>query len=104
MMGLAQIVRENDKATTAAKHSGLQPYVAKEDRDEDVFGCPRIGDFTPKGWKDVDELFVDMTGLGGDNEPALTKTEFTNKIKKGLGYGISKVGQFQCYVRVLERV
>jgi len=104
MMGLAQIVRENEKATNEAQQGGVQPYVATEDQDEGVFGCPRIGDFTPKGWKEVDELFVDMTGFGSDDEPALTKTQFTNKIQEGLGYGISEVGQFQCYIRVFDRV
>jgi hypothetical protein len=104
MMGLAQIRSENEKATRKAKNRGKQPYVAQADHDGGVFNCPRLGDYTPEGWKEVDELFVDMTGFGYDDEPALTKQQFLNKIKEGLGYGISEVGQFQCYIRVFERV
>jgi len=104
MMGLASIITANEKATRKAKENNKQPYVATKDFDEGVFQCPNLGDYTPNGWIEIDKLFVDSSGFGSINEPALTKDQFINRIRKGYGYGISEAGQFQVYIKVLKRI
>jgi hypothetical protein len=92
-----------DAAAEAAKTNEV-PYVAFEDGDPGVFRCPFLGDYIPEGWKQVDELFVDSSGVGADDEPALTHEQFLSKVKSGMGYAIAEAGQFQVYIRVYEKV
>ena len=103
MMGLETIRRMNAAQTVEAETQGVQPYVAISDHDEGVFGCPTLGDYVPSGWNRVNTLFVDQSGFGMDDEPALSINQFLNKVKKGFGYGIGETGQFQLYIHVFEK-
>ena len=98
MHDLATIIAMNKKAGRHAKTTGLQPLVAKYDTDEAIFGCPDLGNYIPKGWKKVNEYFVDNSGFGQEGESALTAGQFQDNIKEGRGYAIVETGQFQVYI------
>ena len=72
-------------------------YKAKTDGDIGVKSCPVIKKEV-KGYKLLNEYFVDNSGWGTDRESALTFNQFLNKVKAGLYYGITSIGQFQVYI------
>ena len=47
---------------------------------------------------ETDRFFVDSSGWGQEDEPALTINQFLKKIKAGKYYAIIEAGQFQVYV------
>jgi len=59
---------------------------------------PFIGDRNPRGYKRVQEFFVDSSGFGADYEPALTIRKFIGEIKENMAYAIVEVGQFQVVI------
>lgn len=79
-------------------------YRAKENGDLGVKSCRIIGRDIPLGFELTGEFFVDNSGLGGDDEPALTFTSFLNKVKTGRYYGIKEAGQFQVYIREFKKI
>lgn len=81
-----------------------QPLKAKYNHDTEIFKCPNIGDSKPIGFKEIDRLFVDNSGFGASNEPALTTEQFLAKVKAGLYYAIVAEGQFQIYIGVFEEI
>ena len=103
MMSLAYIRQQNEEATATAEKEDLQPFVASHDKDPAVFSCPSMGDYVPDGWEEVNSYFVDSSGLGCRDEPALTAEQFQKKVKHGYGYGLGEVGQFQVHVREFRR-
>lgn len=56
-----------------------------------------------QNWDKVDEMFVDSSGFGAEDEPALTIKQFYEQVKAGLGYAVIEAGQFQVYVGVFEK-
>jgi hypothetical protein len=117
------------KAAREASRNRRQPLVIEAEDIEDalagdnaaVKGIPFLGTYCPKGWKRVrltvdtagvyegdnkgyGAYFVDNSGLGADDEPALTFRRFLETIKPGYGYGIVEAGQFQIKVGQFERV
>lgn len=75
-----------------------QPYVAKCDTDPGIFKCPNFRGYRPKKWKLTETYFVDNSGFGRDNEPALTAKQFVEHVKAGCGYAVIASGQFQVFV------
>lgn len=63
-----------------------------------------------KGYKLVEEMFVDSSGFGAEDEPALTTKHFDQKVKwliekEGtLQAKITNAGQFQVYVGFFKKV
>ena len=62
-------------------------------------------------WEETDQKwFVDSSGLGRDDEPALTADQFRAELLEyvqqhpGHGFGLSGTGQFQVYVSAYRRV
>ena len=104
MYDLKQIIAMQDESTVKAKKDGLTPYIAKCNKDEDVFKCPNLGYYLPKGFEFTEKYFVDSSGFGSENEPALSVAQFISKIKKGFGYAICESGQFQVYIQEYKRV
>lgn len=102
MYSIEEIKQMNKKAARVAR--GKLPYVAKCDGDEGALECPNFGDYRPKGWKLIETLFVDNSGWGGDNEPALSINKFIARVKNDFGYAVIEQGQFQVYVGVFEKV
>lgn len=69
-----------------------------------LFSFPMIGDHRPKGWRLVKKLFVDTSGLGADNEPALSIRQLADALEPGFGYALIETGQFQAYIGVFKRI
>jgi len=71
---------------------------------ESIRDIPFLGDYVPPGFQFVRKYFVDASGFGAPDEPALTADQFLAAIRKNVlsdksyGYGILEVGQFQVYV------
>ena len=103
MMSGEAIRALNRKMTQKANRLHLCPGEAPEDG---VLGhCPWLGDHLEPGWAKVGEpMFVDKSGLGRPDEPAMTQDAFLKRVRKGYGYGIVEEGQFQVYVQEYERV
>lgn len=90
--------------------------------DYSRFGIvPFLGTHLPKGWKRVSlqpeadagergvymgdnkgfgAYFVDASGFGGENEPALSVRQFANKLSPDFAYAIVEAGQFQVKIGV----
>jgi hypothetical protein len=94
---------ENDEHYRKAKKAKAQPYIAKTDGDEGVFKMPFLGVYLPKGWESIAVHFVDSSGWGSENEPALTVKKFLKLVKKGNGYSLRSAGQFQVYVNEFKK-
>lgn len=63
-----------------------------------------------KGYELIQELFVDSSGFGADDEPALTQNRFMNELSRiiaennGRVYAtITNAGQFQVYVGLFKK-
>ena len=76
----------------------MKLYKAITNNDEGVFKSPIVKDKNLYGYKKVNEYFVDNSGWGSENEPALTARQFLGKVKQGYYYGITDMGQFQVYI------
>ena len=104
MYDLATIIKMEREAGRHAKRNRLKPLVARYDGDELIFKCPDLGNYIPKGWRVIQEFFVDNSGLGEPGEMALTCCQFISKVKEGLGYAITQTGQFQVYIGEFEEL
>jgi hypothetical protein len=112
MMSLESIRAETRKVTKQASRLYFQPYVPlheDEIKTYPPFPFPNLGDHRPKGWELVDTLFVDSSGWGADDEPAMSVRQLVKKLielqrsDKTYGYGIVEEGQFQLHLGVFER-
>jgi hypothetical protein len=136
MMDIETIVALNKEQGRKSKRNAIKPVrfeeedieQAKEGSVTPLQKIVNLGDHVPKGWKrfntktiadklnlpfswkilDNGGLFVDSSGLGSDNEPALSVKQFLQMIsklydfKKDLGFAICSEGQFQLTVGVYE--
>ena len=73
-------------------------YKAKSNEDIGVKSCKVIGNGDIFGYELVNSYFVDNSGLGCYDEPALTFEKFLNKVRAGYYYGIKEAGQFQVLI------
>ena len=103
MMGERQLRANNDEAYRKARACHAKPYVAETDGDEGVFKMPALGCYKPDGWETSNKYFVDSSGWGSENEPALTVKHFLTLVKKGRGYSIASAGQFQVHINEFTR-
>lgn len=135
MMSLYQIEAESRKAARRSAATHLTPLVVSD--PSEVYGAPFIGNRVPRGWKvlkytdlnpiidistyrrgfygDSDTLgillFVDSSGWGADDEPALGKAGLEAAVRdiltatdETVGFAIYEVGQFQAHIRVFRKV
>lgn len=77
-------------------------FKAKTDEDVGVFQITSI-DETPKGFIETNEYFVNSSGFGREDEPALTPDTFLKKVKAGKYYAITDKGQFQVFIIEYEK-
>lgn len=109
MMGLAEIKRLNAEATERSTRRRAVPYVPTAAHRAElakgnlsVTRIPFLGDYVPEGWeKKDDDRYVDISGFGSDNEPALSQRQFARSIAddpEDTGYALTEHGQFQGYV------
>jgi hypothetical protein len=88
-----------------------EPFVVwgKEELDSmPPFPFPELGDYCPKGWKKVEELWCATTRM--DDGPALSPEglklkieEYMNKTDGVYGFAVGNVGQFQLYLNVYKQ-
>ena len=106
MMGIETIQQQARDAAIEAAESNAVPfnYGVMEVNGFETFPFPFLGDYVPDGWEEVDRHFVDSSGYGYDNEPALTANQFRELVKSRIaldidvGWAIVQAGQFQVYV------
>jgi hypothetical protein len=79
-------------------------YRAKSDKDIGVKGCKVVGIGDVFGYELIQNFFVDNSGFGSDDEPALTFSNFLTKVKAGYFYGIRDVGQFQVNIGEFKKI
>jgi hypothetical protein len=99
----------NLKAARDAAKRRQKPYVPFDAEEIDGLRSlpfPFLGNYKPKEWELVEELFCDTTGLGSEAEPAVTLTSLKGRMKEYLdkpgtyGYSILECGQFQAWIGV----
>jgi hypothetical protein len=99
MMSLSTIEALSREAAERAAEENQVPFtVEQEDLDAmPPFPFPNIGSYVPDGWEQIDEFFVDKTGMDFSG-PALSVEAFKRELKVGRAYAIVGEGQFQVYV------
>lgn len=112
MRDLRAIIRVNAEAAADAAKRGKVPFVCsiREVDAMQTFPFPYLEDYVPRGWMRADkEWFVDSSGFGTEDEPALTAQQFRESLREyiaahpGSGFAIVEAGQFQVYVAAFER-
>lgn len=108
-MSLESIRSASRQAAMKAARDKQKPFVVTSEDIADLQAgdlskvkLPFLGDYVPRGFKLVRELFVDSSGFGATNEPALTQGQFYQELKPGFGYAVIEAGQFQVYVGEFE--
>lgn len=113
MMSLSTIRDYADKATRKARREKLAPAVPKpadlaalRRGERGSFRIPFVGDYVAPGWKLETTHFIDMSGLGADNEPAMTLARFLKHVaaNPGRGFGLLEHGQFQGHIGEFKRI
>lgn len=111
MMSLSAIRQRSEEAAAEAAQEGMEPFVwAFDEVDSRGFPFPFLGTYVPEGWELVDTHFVDSSGLGAENEAALTGRQFAEVISEAIenndvtvGWGVIDAGQFQVHVGEFHR-
>ncbi len=108
MLSLSTIAALGRQQARRAARAKLLPLVVEEEDmpDDACLGTylrhvPTFGAYRPKGWRLVERLFVDKTGLGAEDEPALTFGQLLRTVRRagaGNGYAILDEGEFQADV------
>lgn len=101
MMSLEQIQKLSQEAAEKAAKEKQVPYMIFEQGEINnmpPFPFPFLGSYDPPSWTQTDEYFVDSSGFGSPDEPALTMDQFKEVLKPGKGYAILETGQFQVWV------
>ena len=102
---IAALARQQGRRAARAKWLPL--VVEAEDMPDDAClaaylrHTPNIGAYRPTGWRLVERLFLDKTGCGAEDEPALTFGQFLREVRRagpGSGYAIVEEGESQVYV------
>lgn len=126
MMDLSTMDRLNRDAALNAAADNRQPFLitaadkaAAMGGNFNTWNIPNLGDYVPPGWRRVslsdkigyrgydrglDAFWVDSSGMGAADEPALTLNQFAAVLESGKGYAVVSAGEFQLYVGVYERV
>jgi len=101
MMSIEYIQQLSHEAGIRADDLGTMPHVVRSQDEIDSyppFPFPAVGTYRPDGWELVDEIFADKSGLGTDDEPALSTRQLKARLRVGYGYAIIEEGQFQVYL------
>ena len=96
-----------------AAEEGLEPYVPGCPDAIDFWQrirLPNIGYLEPDGWERTEQSwFVDKTGWGRTNEPALTLEQFKKELhnyiraNSAAGYAVTQEGEHQLVVSAFKR-
>ena len=106
----------NEEIGRRAKRMNLAPYFLKNSKKLDKmppYPFPNLGAFAnhyDETMEEVKTFFVDSSGFGREDEPALTREQFHQQLKElidnhpeGLYIGISGEGQFQIYITAWKK-
>jgi hypothetical protein len=114
MWSLEMIDYLNQKAARKARRQDKEPTVTTPEEIENYppFPFPHLGPYVPPGWERVEgqEWFVDSSGFGKDDEPALSVGQFKEVVRRYAndhpdhGFAIVEAGQFQLYVAAFRPV
>ncbi len=109
MWSLEVIKDLNKKAAKSATEEGTVPYLFCIDSNIAAVRVPMIGDMASEvdeKHERIDTLFVDTSGWGAPDEPALTQRQFLEKISElrtehgPILLALEECGQFQGYCAV----
>lgn len=105
-MDLQTIARLSREQGMRASKKHKKPYLFEEEDRKHFppFPFSNIGDYRPIGWELVNQYFVDKSGFGSDDEPALTIERLIKKLKAGMGYAIIEEGEFQLYIGEFKKL
>jgi len=113
-MSLEVIRRVNTAVAAEAAEQERRPYVPFNADELDYwppFPIPNLAYHEPPGWEQTSQTwFVDKSGVGRPDEPALTIDQFKRELRKyvarhpGHGFGIVEEGEFQVYVASFKPV
>lgn len=122
MMSLEYIREISRQATAKARRQHKEPFTVEAEDLQDwkdlmaagasvdtalanKVSIPFLGDYVPKGWRRTERevMFVDMSGMGAEYEPAMTLKQFVLAMEAGKAYAMIEHGQFQCYIAEYER-
>lgn len=109
MMDLETIRKLSRQAGRTARAHGKKPWFPPGPTVDidDIRHIPNLGTYRPAGYRKTQELFVDKTGWGGEDEPAMTVSSFLKFVNDNLpnayGYAITEEGPFQIYIGVFEK-
>jgi hypothetical protein len=124
MFSGADIRNFQDEAARKAKKEKKVPALFTEGENVVSFckKIPNLGSYIPSGYRAVkieeeighnrcivdcgeaEGYFVDSSGFGSSNEPALTTDEFFNVLTPGFNYAIIEEGQFQITIGVFKKL
>jgi hypothetical protein len=114
MWSLEMIEHLNQQAAKKARRQHNEPTVPTQEEIESYppFPFPQLGPYVSPGWERVEgpEWFVDSSGFGGDDEPALSVRQFKDVLRRYVtdnpdhGFAIVEAGQFQLYVNAFRPV
>jgi hypothetical protein len=113
LYGAIEVQTLSREAVLAMARKYKIPYVICSEAELNVaikdLPFPFVGMSDPKGWRRVDSLFVDHSGYGAADEPALSIAQLSERIREYLradrhyGYGVRDSGQFQLWLGVFEK-
>ena len=114
MMSLEAIVYVNSQIAARAAEEALEPYAPSTASELDYwppFPFPNLGHFEPDNWARTDTtFFVDKTGVGSSDEPALTTDQFKRALRAyiaenpGHAFAITEEGEFQAIISAFRRI
>ncbi len=114
MLSLEMIDHLNQQAAKKARRQHKEPTIPTPQEIDSYppFPFPQLGPYVPPGWERVDgqEWFVDSSGFGRDDEPALSVRQFKDVLRQYAadnpdhGFAIVEAGQFQLYVAAFRPV
>jgi hypothetical protein len=116
MLSLSAIRQLSRDAAVIACRQNKIPFIFEQEDIDDLkahlaagrtiqFLIPLLGDYLPQGWRYTDRqpLFVDTTGFGREDEPAMTTRAFVEALEPGKGYAVIECGESQAFIREYER-
>jgi hypothetical protein len=112
MLSAEYIASQSRAAAVWAAAQELEPYVPASTQEVlrwNRFTFPYFGDYRPFGWVLVETLFCDSSGLGYEDDPALTVDGLKRKVIDWLnrdatvGFAVLDAGEFQVYVGVFSQ-
>ena len=106
MLSVMDIRDLQEQACAKACQRNLIPYVVWPQDVGNIASLKRIpnfGTYRPSGWEYLQSHFVDSSGFGEEDEPAMTAQAFANSLVVGRAYAIVSVGQFQVYVGEFQK-